>query len=234
MQRKKSSSHHSNFKSEQIFYCRPFSHYFLILILQRSPKYFPLLPDFLISYHFLIIFLHKSPKYFLLLPDLLSNYYLQKEPEVLLLLTDSLSKLSCHSPRSEALVFALRLYCYLILQVCVPALWLDRPSSGPRYLRCFSDVLRHQSEVLCVLWTVVRSSSPRYYTCRWINVSPSGPKYYPCSRMSVKLSIPQDPFICPFVCPFSFHLPFHLSFRLPFPFPFLSYPPQTSAEIIFR
>ena len=43
---KKSSSHHSNFKSEQIFYCRPFSYYFLIIILQRSPKYFPLLPDF--------------------------------------------------------------------------------------------------------------------------------------------------------------------------------------------
>ena len=48
----------------------------LILTLQRSPKYSPLLPDFLISYHFLIIILQRGPKYFPLLPDLLSNYYL--------------------------------------------------------------------------------------------------------------------------------------------------------------
>ena len=53
---------------------------------KRSEVLF-LLPDFL---NFLSFF-HKSPKYFLLLPDFLSNYYLQKEPEVLLLLTDSLS-----------------------------------------------------------------------------------------------------------------------------------------------
>ncbi len=39
------------FKSEQIFYCRPFSYYFLIIILQSSPKYFPLLPDLLSNYY---------------------------------------------------------------------------------------------------------------------------------------------------------------------------------------
>jgi len=150
------------------------------------------------------------------------------------LLTVSLSKLSCHSPRSEALVFALRLYCYLILQVCVPALWLDRPSSGPRYQSryqwCFSDVLRHQSEVLNVLWTVVMLSSPRYYTCHWINVSPSGP----------------EPSLLSDVCQTvhsvgSFHLSFHLPFRLPFrlpcrlPFPFPSFPipPPDLGENIF-
>ena len=88
-----------------------------------------------------------------------------------------------------------------------------------------SDDLRHQSEVLNVLWTVVILSSPRYYTCHWINVSPSGP----------------EPSLLSDVCQTvhsvgSFHLPCHLPFRLPcrlpFPFHFLSYPPpQTSAKI---
>jgi hypothetical protein len=104
----------------------------------------------------------------------------------------------------------------------VPALRLDL--SGPRYLWCFSDVLRHQSEVLCVLWTVVMLSIPRYYTCRWINVSPS------------MLSMLSD--VCQTVHSVgSFHLPFRLPFLLPFAlssalssalslsFPFLSYPP---------
>ena len=101
----------------------------------------------------------------------------------------------------------------------MPALWLVRPSSGPRYQWCFSDVLRHQSEVLNVLWTVVMLSSPRYYTCHWITVSPSGP----------------EPSLLSDVCQTvhsvgSFHLSFHLPFRLPFhlpcrlPFPFPSFP----------
>jgi hypothetical protein len=107
------------------------------------------------------------------------------------------------------------------------------PTSGPRYLICFSDALRHQSEVLCVLWTVVTLSGPKYCTCCWINVSPSGPKYYfalgclsncPFRRiLSFALSFALSPFICPFFCPFVC------------PFPFLSFPipsPKTSANFL--
>jgi hypothetical protein len=159
------------FKSEKIFYCRPFSYYFLIIILQRSPKYFPLLPDF------------SNP---------LSLSFREVQSTFLCYRTSQTPYLNCpvipQGPKHSCLLsdFIVILSFRSVCQLCG---WTV-PLFGPRYLRCFSDVLRHQSEVLCVLWTVVRSSSPRYYTCRWINVSPSGPKYYPCSRMSVKLSIP--------------------------------------------
>ena len=78
------------FKSEQIFYCRPFSYYFLIIILQRSPKYFPLLPDFsnplslsfkdvrstFICYRtsFRIIIFRRSLRYFYCLQSPYPNY----------------------------------------------------------------------------------------------------------------------------------------------------------------
>ena len=113
----------------------------------------------------------------------------------------------------------------------MPALWLDRPSSGPRYQWCFSDVLRHQSEVLYVLWTVVMLSSPRYYTCHWITVSPSGPE--PSLLSDVCLTVHSvGSFHLPFRLPFllSFALSFVLSSALSLSFPFLS-PPRPRRKL---
>jgi len=147
------------------------------------------------------------------------------------LLTDSLSKLSCHSPRSEALVFALRLYCYLILRsVCQLCGW-----TVPRLVRGTSGAFRTSFVI-----------SPRYYTCygQW-SCCPVRGTIHAVGSMSVRPvrstlhalgclsncpfrripSFALSPFICPFVCPFVCPFPF-LSFPIP--------PPQTSAEIIFR
>ena len=133
------------------------------------------------------------------------------------MLTASLSKLSCHSPRSEALVFAHRPYYYLIPRsVCQLCGW---------------TVLRHQSEVLNVLWTVVILSSLRYYTCHWITVSPSGPE--PSLLLDVCLTVHSvGSFHLSFHLPF--RLPFHLPCRLPFPFPSFPIPPPDLGENIFR
>ena len=56
------------------------------------------------------------------------------------------SSLSIDPPSSISSTPFVRSRCGPYLLVCVPALWLVRPSSGPRYQWCFSDVLRHQSE----------------------------------------------------------------------------------------
>ncbi len=103
------------------------------------------------------------------------------------------------------------------------------PTSGPK---CFSDALRHQSEVLCLLWTVVTLSSPRS-TIRAVGSMSVRPV-----RSTILLSD-----VCQTVHSVgSFHLPFRLPFLLSFAlssalslsFPFLSPLPQTLAEIIFR
>jgi len=146
------------------------------------------------------------------------------------LLTASLSKLSCHSPRSEALVFAHRPYYYLILRsVCQLCGW-----TVPRLVRGTGGAFRTSFVI-----------SPRYYTCygQW-SCCPVRGTIHAVGSMSVRpvrstlhalgclsnclfrriLSFALSPFICPFICPFVC------------PFPFLSFPipPQTSAEIIFR
>jgi len=136
------------FKSEQIFYCRPF---FLLF-----PYPYPSKKCYRTSYH--IITFRRSLRYLICLQTPYPNYpVIPQGPKHSYLLPDFIVILSFRS----------------VCQLCG---W-SVPTSGPRYRWCFSDVLRHQSEVLYVLWTVVMLSSPRYYTCRWINVSPSGPKY---------------------------------------------------------
>ncbi len=169
-----------------------------------------MLTDFLISYHFLIIILQRSPKYFPLLPDFSNplSFIPIRVRSTLFCYRTSYHIITFR--RSLRYLYAYRLLILIILSfpkvrstcTCSRTLLLSYPlglsasfaagppSSGPRYLVCFSDVFRHQSEVLCVLWTVVMVSGLKYCPCCWINVSPSGPKYYLCSRMSVKLSIP--------------------------------------------
>ena len=138
------------------------------------------------------------------------------------MLTDSLSKLSCHSPRSEALVFALRLYCYLILRsVCQLCGW-----TVPRLVRGTCGAFRTSF--------VIR---PRYYTCygQW-SCCPVRGTIHAVGSMSVRpvrsTSLLTD--VCQTVhsvgsfhlsCHLPFRLPFRLPCRLPFPFHFLSYPP---------
>ena len=69
MQRKKSSSHHSNFKSEQIFYCRPFSYHFLSLSFKDVRSTF-------ICYRtsYRIIIFRRSLRYFYCLQPPYPNY----------------------------------------------------------------------------------------------------------------------------------------------------------------
>ena len=66
---KKSSSHHSNFKSEQIFYCRPFSYHFLSLSFKDVRSTF-------ICYHtsYRIIIFRRSLRYFYCLQTPCPNY----------------------------------------------------------------------------------------------------------------------------------------------------------------
>ena len=165
MQRKKSSSHHSNFKSEQIFYCRPFSYHFLSLSFKDVRSTF-------ICYRtsYRIIIFRRSLRYFYCLQSPYPNYsVIPQGPKHSSLLSGFIVILSlglCASfVAGPSLVWSE-----------VPVVLFGRPSSSVRGTkRAMDSGHAVQSEVLYMPLDKCQSVRSEALVC---------------SRMSVKLSIP--------------------------------------------
>jgi len=203
-----------------------------------------MLLDFLISYHFLIIILQRSPKYFPLLPDFsnpLSLSFREVRSTFLCYRTSQTPYLNRpvipQGPKHSSLLsdFIVILSFRSVCQLCgwtVPR--LVRGTCGafrtsfvisPRYYVCYGPWSGRpvRGTIHAVGSMSVRPVRSTIHALGCLSNCPFR------RVLSFVLSFA----LSPFVCPFSFHLPFLLPFRLPFPFPFLSYPPPDLGENYF-